>query len=108
MWVIFIAVFIGISIHLHCMLCQVLQYDFHSFPSDAPLIAMHMPCNESNMFATKCMCHIKCTDSRCDNARSLCRKYQSSRGCKYMLMRTVGGGRVATLKRTPTVDELER
>ncbi len=107
MWVFFIVMFIGMSTHLRCLLCQVLQYDFHAFPSDA-LIAMHMPCNESNMFATKCMCHIKCTDNRCDNARSLCRKYQSSRGCKYMLMRNVGGGRVATLKRTPFADELER
>ena len=34
-------------------------YTFTNFPKHK--IALHFPCQESNMFATKCMCHLKCT-----------------------------------------------
>lgn len=40
-------------------------------------VSLHMPCEESNMFATKCMCHIKCTDRSCKNAVELCQKYRN-------------------------------
>lgn len=52
---------------------QVLEFDLNEFPKD--LVALHMPCEESNMFATKCMCHLICTDNKCTNARNLCSKY---------------------------------
>jgi hypothetical protein len=55
---------------------QILEYDFHKFPKD--VVALHMPCEESNMFATKCMCHIRCTDNQCTNARNVCSKYSST------------------------------
>ena len=69
-------------------------------------IALHMPCEESNFFATKCMCHIKCTDHSCANAVSLCKKYSSSKRCKFVLLRDIGKVKIATLKRTPTEEEL--
>lgn len=49
-------------------------------------------------------CHIKCENAECINAISLCTKYQSI-GCKYVLLRQIGQGKVATLKRTPTMEE---
>lgn len=101
------------------------EYPFEKFPKN--VVALHMPCEESNMFATKCMCHIKCTDKLCNNARNLCDKYSErsgtvslvtgphanallydSKGCKYMLIRGVGTKKIATLKRTPSAQELSR
>jgi hypothetical protein len=70
-------------------------------------IALHMPCNESNFFATKCMCHIQCTSAGCANAISLCSKYSTTRGCKYVLLREIGKKLIATLKRTPSTQELD-
>jgi hypothetical protein len=64
----------SLLIILKRIVCEVVEYDFNSFPKD--LVSLHMPCEESNMFATKCMCHIKCTDPKCNNARSLCSKYE--------------------------------
>lgn len=52
----------------------VIEYDYNNFPKD--VVALHMPCEESNMFATKCMCHIRCTDTTCTNAKALCAKYE--------------------------------
>ena len=52
-------------------------YSYDSFPKDK--VALHMPCEESNIFATKCMCHIKCTDKTCANALRLCVKYKDSK-----------------------------
>lgn len=49
-------------------------YRMDSFPKEK--VAMHMPCEESNMFATKCMCHLRCTDQNCGNAIALCQKYR--------------------------------
>jgi hypothetical protein len=49
-------------------------YRMDSFPKEK--VAMHMPCEESNMFATKCMCHLRCTDQNCGNAITLCQKYK--------------------------------
>lgn len=53
---------------------KIETYTFDTFPKDK--VAVHMPCEESNMFATKCMCHLKCTDSSCNNAKELCEKYE--------------------------------
>lgn len=52
----------------------VIEHDYNNFPKD--VVALHMPCEESNMFATKCMCHIRCIDSSCVNAKALCQKYE--------------------------------
>jgi hypothetical protein len=49
-------------------------YTFANFPKDK--VALHMPCQESNMFATKCMCHLRCTSASCENAIKLCDKYK--------------------------------
>lgn len=49
-------------------------YQLDKFPKNK--VALHMPCQESNMFATKCMCHLKCTDPTCKNAKELCEKYE--------------------------------
>lgn len=65
---------LAICIHLTYS-AQIMEYDFHKFPKD--IVALHMPCEESNVFATKCMCHIRCTDSKCTNARDICNKYSS-------------------------------
>ena len=56
------------------MAFEVETYTFQNFPKDK--IALHMPCEESNMFATKCMCHLRCTDDTCLNAQELCVKYK--------------------------------
>lgn len=63
-----------------CLMCEtsiaqrtVLTYNYINFPKQ--VVALHMPCEESNMFATKCMCHIKCKGSNCDNAKEVCEKY---------------------------------
>ncbi len=80
-------------------------YTFQNFPKNK--IALHMPCEESNMFATKCMCHIKCTDNNCLNAKKICMKYRESKGCRFMLIRG-NQKKIATLKRTPTESELTR
>ena len=57
----------------------VIEHDYNNFPKD--VVALHMPCVESNMFATKCMCHLKCTDPSCANAKALCAKYESRFAC---------------------------
>ncbi len=49
-------------------------YQLNSFPNQK--VALHMPCEESNVFATKCMCHLRCTDPKCGNAIALCQKYK--------------------------------
>lgn len=54
--------------------CVVVEYDYNNFPTD--VVALHMPCKESNMFATKCMCHIKCSNAECSNAKDICSKYE--------------------------------
>jgi hypothetical protein len=41
-------------------------------------IALHFSCSESNMFATNCACHVKCTDPLCNNAVNICEKYHKS------------------------------
>lgn len=104
MWLQF---YIFISISLFC-----LSYVFEDIEvmqlSDFSLngkVALHMPCDESNVFATKCMCHLKCTDSKCSNAIKLCKKYSYKR-CKYVLLRSVANKKVATLKREPSPLEL--
>lgn len=84
---------------------EIESYTFQTFPKDK--IALHMPCEESNMFATKCMCHIKCTDNQCLNARKICEKYQDSKGCRYMLIRGYQK-KIATLKRVASPTELAR
>lgn len=84
---------------------EIETYTFQSFPKDK--IALHMPCEESNMFATKCMCHIKCIDNQCLNAKRICEKYRNSKGCKYMLIRGYQK-KIATLKRQPMLEELSR
>lgn len=49
-------------------------YNFHEFPKNK--IALHFSCKESNMFATNCACHLRCTDSQCENAKKICKKYE--------------------------------
>eukprot|EP01040_Poterioochromonas_malhamensis_P010861 gene10861-11838_t len=76
---------------------QVQVYTFSNFPSNKT--ALHMPCEESNMFATKCMCHIRCTTPNCENAIKLCDKYKIRGGAN---------NRFTTLKRVPTAEESAR
>ena len=64
-----------VCLALQLTTCSIVQYDYNNFPSN--VVALHMPCQESNMFATKCMCHIKCIDNTCSNAKSICTKYES-------------------------------
>lgn len=78
-------------------------YDLGAFPNEHK-VAMHMPCEESNVFPTKCMCHMRCSDPQCANAANLCRRYES-RGCRYLIMRGNANNKFATLKRTPTPAE---
>lgn len=59
---------------INLTLSVVFEYGYDNFPVEK--VALHMPCEESNMFATKCMCHIICSDPKCENAKSLCEKYQ--------------------------------
>ena len=67
-------------------------------------ISMHFFCPESNMFATNCACHLKCTSGEfCQNAVQVCKKYRISHGCKYVLTRN--NNRIATLKREATPSE---
>ena len=81
---------------------EIETYKLNAFPKD--VIALHMPCKESNAFATKCMCHIYCKDRQCSNAKAICDKY-SNIGCKYVILR--GSLKLlATLKRTPTAEEM--
>ena len=46
----------------------------NSFPHHK--ISLHMPCVESNMFATNCACHIRCLEPSCKQAWELCEKYK--------------------------------
>ena len=102
---------------------KVKVYTFATFPQNE--VALHMPCQESNMFATKCMCHIRCTSPKCDNAIRLCEKYSerfviylsillyllscyNSKGCRYVFMRGGANNKFATLKRVPTQEEFSR
>lgn len=59
-------------------------YNLAAFPSETK-VALHMPCEESNMFATKCMCHIRCTSPKCENAVKLCEKYKERLANVYSL-----------------------
>lgn len=69
-------------------------------------ISMHFSCPESNMFATNCACHLKCTTGKsCQNAVQLCKNYRISHGCKYVLTRN--NNRIATLKREVTINEMK-
>lgn len=45
--------------------------DFHKSK-----VGIHIPCQESNEFSTKCWCFIKCTDAECENAKNICKKYE--------------------------------
>lgn len=71
-------VFILLSLCIVCY-CAIETYPLDKFPKDK--VALHMPCEESNMFATKCMCHLKCTDLACNNAKQLCEKYEKRFVC---------------------------
>lgn len=100
-----ILLFLCAVIRLHSSQTSEIEiYDMKDFPESK--ISLHMPCEESNMFATKCMCHVKCTDKQCKNAVELCKKY-ADRGCSYVLKRKIGAKGIATLKRSPTVEELK-
>ncbi len=70
-----ILIFIGVVIlHVFATNNEIEVMKLSDFPNNLK-IALHMPCVESNVFATKCMCHIKCTDELCNNAINLCTKY---------------------------------
>lgn len=81
-------------------------FTLSTFPNHRK-IAMHFPCAESNVFPTKCMCHIRCLDKECRNAKEVCLKYKAL-GCQYLIMRGGRSNRFATLKRKPTVEERDR
>jgi hypothetical protein len=105
-----VKIFFYIIFILLLLSCKTIANDdievfrMEKFPKDK--LALHMPCIESNMFATKCMCHLKCTSPNCDNAKKICDKYKD-KGCKYMLLRGQGIKMIATLKRIPSKDELK-
>ncbi|RYG66093.1 hypothetical protein EON64_10540 [archaeon] len=81
-------------------------YTLSSFPNQRK-IALHFPCAESDVFPTKCMCHIRCAGKDCLNARGICVKYRAL-GCQYLIMRGGRASRFATLKRRPTSQERDR
>ena len=68
-------------------------------------IALHFACKESNMFATNCACHLRCSSPRCPEAIALCEKYKESKGCRFVLLRGGPANTIATLKRVPTAHE---
>jgi hypothetical protein len=70
-------------------------------------IAMHFPCAEANVFHSKCACHVRCPSADCSNAVSLCKKYEKTEGCQYVLIRGTSR-KIATLKRGPTAEESRR
>jgi len=73
--------------------------------SKSSIVALHFPCKESNMFSTNCACHIKCKSPKCENAVDVCRKYQVSHSCHYVLLRGGKNNKFATLKRYPSTEE---
>ena len=77
-------------------------HTFESFPENK--IALHFSCKESNMFATNCACHLKCTTPNCANAIHLCHQYSDTVGCRYIFIRGYKN-KIATLKRVPTEAE---
>ena len=50
------------------------SYRLDEFPPG--VVGLHMSCEESNMFATNCACHIKCVERTCMAAWQLCEKYR--------------------------------
>jgi hypothetical protein len=83
---------------------KIETYRLDEFPEH--LVSMHMPCVESEEFATNCACHIKCTSRNCQNAKDICYRYRD-KGCAYVLLRGPPEKQLATLKRLPTVAERE-
>ena len=81
-------------------------YRLDEFPKGK--VALHFPCAESNIFATNCACHMKCTEPTCKAAYKVCEKYKDSHGCKYVLLRGRGRNKIATMKRSPTAEEVQR
>ena len=49
-------------------------YRLDNFPPEK--VALHMSCSESNIFATNCACHIKCSEPECKRAYQICEKYR--------------------------------
>eukprot|EP00981_Chlorochromonas_danica_P008951 scaffold2353_cov181-Ochromonas_danica.AAC.8 len=83
---------------------EIEVYTLENFPNHEK-VALHMPCEESNVFPTKCMCHIRCADPACLNAKNLCRKKYEH--CKYLILRGGQHNRFATLKRSASAEEEE-
>ena len=81
-------------------------YQLNQFPRHK--VALHFACEESNIFATNCACHIRCKEPTCKSAYKVCEKYRHSKGCKYVLLRGSGRNKIATMKRTPTAEETAR
>ena len=81
-------------------------YRLDEFPKGK--VALHFPCAESNIFATNCACHMKCSEPTCKAAYKVCEKYKDSHGCKYVLLRGRGRNKIATMKRSPTAEEVQR
>lgn len=61
--------------HLRADFPDLESYRIDDFPLD--VVALHMSCEESNMFATNCACHIKCFDQTCKEAWQICEKYKT-------------------------------
>ena len=80
-------------------------YPLASFPTN--IIAFHFPCLENEVFDTNCACHTLCKDKLCNNAIELCKNYKEQ-GCKYVLLRGSDNRRIATLKRSVTIEERKR
>lgn len=55
---------------------DVLKMRMEDFPKSSDKIALHFSCQESEVFATNCACHLRCTDSECSNAVRVCKKYE--------------------------------
>ena len=98
--------FLGVFAFEVLSLIQIFPLD--QYAKHSKQIALHFSCVESNMFQTNCACHIRCTDLECQNAFRVCQKYQQSDGCAYVLTRGGSKNKIATLKRIPTKEEMQR
>jgi hypothetical protein len=79
------------------------RWTFETFPKDK--VALHFACEEENVFATNCACHLHCRTPDCAEAVNLCDAYSSTLGCQYVFIRGGKKNRFATLKRRPTDEE---
>ena len=82
---------------------EVETYALDRFPKDK--VSVHFGCEESEVFATNCACHIRCKDKTCRSVKEWCYQHRESHGCKFVLLRGPPHKQIATLKRLPTAAE---